>query len=81
MFGAGSPLADLLATTDRARVLATDALSAASAARAPVHRDAPQVEHLDIAIGHLRCAAMRLNHVMIVHTLDDVDGVTRRLAA
>lgn len=79
MFGAGSPLADLLATTDRARVLLTDALSATRSARAPVHRDAPQVEHLDIAIGHLQCAQRRLDHVMIVHKLDDVE--TRRLAA
>jgi hypothetical protein len=79
MFGAGSPLADLLATTDRARVLLMDALSATRSARAPVHRDAPQAHHLDVAIRDLQSAQRRLDHVMIVHTLDDVDG--RELAA
>lgn len=70
MFGAPSgPLSDLLATTDRARALVVEALIAVRAARGPVHRDAPQVEHLDIAKRHLQLAQQRLGHVAIVHTL------------
>lgn len=74
MFGGPSgPLRDLLATTEQADSLAVAALASARAARKPVHKDAPQAHHLDVAIRHLEAASQRLRHVTIVHTLDDVD--------
>lgn len=74
MFGVPTgPLTDLLLTVDRARAMVQEAQIAVRSARAPVHSDAPQVVHLDEAKRHLQLAQQRLDHVMIVHTLDHED--------
>lgn len=71
--GPTGPLRDLLATTERAIVLLDVTVATVKAARVPVHKDAPQAHHLDIARRQLESAQARLRHVQLVHTLVDVD--------